>query len=102
MAIDLSSHQLEGSCALGTALVVAIWRLFRFRSASGEFFTSVAEALLAGALLPVAAVFIYCPFNEAPFDIARYKAYLPFSGVALIYIVFVIIRRSLQQDNDKN
>jgi hypothetical protein len=102
MPIDLSSHKVEAGCALGVAVLVACWRILKYRSAGEEFFASVAEAMLAGALLPVAAVLIYSPFNDAPFDAVRYELYLAFGGVALLFIVSVIIRRALRPERKKD
>jgi hypothetical protein len=66
MPIDLSSHKLEAICALSAAGLVAIWRLLKFKSADGDFFIGVVEALLAGALLPAAGVLLCYSFYEKP------------------------------------
>jgi hypothetical protein len=96
MPFDLSSHKLEAGCALSAAVFVAIWRVWKLKSVDGEFLGSIIEALLAGAFLPAAAIFIWSPFDDAPFDLVRYKVYLLLSGIALLYAFFIIIRRSLR------
>jgi hypothetical protein len=96
MLIDLSSHRAEASFALGAAILVGLWRIYRFRSVDGDFLVGVFEALLGGALLPAAGVLISCPFSEKPPDLSRYQLYLLVSGIGLVYVAFIIIRRSLQ------
>jgi hypothetical protein len=100
MPIDLSSHRLEACCALGAAVLVAIWRLCRFKSVDGDFFAGVVEALLAGALLPAASVLLLYPFYDKPPDLARYQLYLEIGGVGLLYVSFIVIRRSLRPEKE--
>ena len=78
--------------------MVAAWRVLRFRSAEGDFFASVIEALLAGALLPAASVLISYPFTDKHPDLSHYQLYLLVSGIGLLYVAFIIIRRSLQPE----
>lgn len=95
MPIDLTSHKLEASCALVSALFVACWRVFKLRSIDGDFFASVVEALLAGALLPAAATMIFYPFFDKPPDLSHYQLYLEIGGACLLFVTYIVIRRSL-------
>ena len=88
----------EACFALSVAIVVASWRVFKFRSADGNFLASVIEAFLGGALVPVAAVLIVCPLYEKLPDLSHFRIYLAVSGIALSYVAFVIIRRSIQPE----
>jgi hypothetical protein len=101
MPIDLTSHRAEASCALGAAILVGLWRIYKFRSVDGDFLVGIFEALLGGALLPAAGVLISCPFSEKPPDLSRYQLYLLVSGIGLVYVAFIIIRRSLQPASDQ-
>ncbi len=99
--LNLSSHKVEALCARIAAVLVAAWRAWKFRSAQGDFFASLIEALLAGALLPAACAFVLYPFYDTPPDLTRYQLYLLVSGTGLLYVAFIIIRRSLQPEREK-
>lgn len=88
----------EACCAIGVALIVAVWRAFKFKSAEGNFLASVIEAFLGGALIPVAAILIACPLQDKLPDLSHFRIYLAVSGITLSYVAFVIIRRSIQPD----
>jgi hypothetical protein len=100
--IDLSSHKLEAFCALSTAGLVAIRRLYKFRSVDGDFFAGVIEALLAGGLWPAAVILLLYPFYDKPPDLARYKIHIMIAGVGLLYVSSIVIRRSLRPEKEKS
>jgi hypothetical protein len=101
LPIDLSSHKPEALCALSTAGLVALWRLFKLKSVDGDFFAAVVEALFAGALWPAACIFLFYPFYDNPPDLAHYQLYLEVGGLGLLFVSFVVIRRSLRPEREK-
>lgn len=99
--LDLSSHKIEAICALSTAGLVALRRLIKFKTVDGDFFAAVVEALFAGALWPAAYIFLFYPFLEDPPDLAHYQLYLEVGGFGLLFVSFVVIRRSLRLEREK-